>query len=42
MESVGEEVVALLPRVRVALNPETEAALVGAFGSGGEFEARQC
>ena len=41
-ESVGEEVVALLPRGRVVLDPETEAALVRAFGTGGEFEAKRC
>jgi hypothetical protein len=41
-EAVGDEVVALLPRGRVTLDPETEAALVQAFGAGGEFEARQC
>ena len=41
-ESVGEEVVALLPRGRVVLDPETEAALVRAFGDGGEFEASRC
>jgi len=40
--SVGEEVVALLPRGRVVLDPETEAALLRAFGSGGEFEAKRC
>ena len=40
--SVGDEVVALLPRGRVTLNPETEAALVRAFGTGGEFEVRRC
>lgn len=40
--SVGEEVVALLPRGRVTLDAETEAALVRAFGDGGEFEARRC
>ena len=40
--SVGEEVVALLPRGRVILDPESEAALVRAFGGGGEFEARRC
>ncbi len=39
--SVGDEVVALLPRGRVQLDPETEAALVRAFGDGGEFEARR-
>lgn len=36
-----EEVVALLPRGRVTLDPETEKALVRAFGDAGEFEARQ-
>ena len=41
-QSVGEEVVALLPRGRVMLDRETEAALVRAFGDGGEFEARRC
>jgi hypothetical protein len=40
--AVGEEVVALLPRGRVTLDAETEAALVRAFGSGGEFEVRRC
>src|SRR3989344_2387370 len=40
-QSGGEEVVALLPRGRVTLHPETEAALVRAFGTGGEFEARR-
>ena len=40
--AVGEEVVALLPRGRVNLDPETEAALVRAFGDGGEFQARRC
>ena len=39
--SVGDEVVALLPRGRVVLDRETEAALVRAFGSGGEFEVRR-
>jgi hypothetical protein len=39
-EAVGDEVVALLPRGRVVLDWETEAALVRAFGSGEEFEAR--
>lgn len=41
-QSVGEEVVALLPRGRVVLDPATEAALVRAFGDGGEFETRRC
>jgi len=41
-ESVGDEVVALLPRGTVTLDRETEAALVRAFGSGGEFEAKRC
>jgi len=40
--AVGEEVVALLPRGTVTLDRETEAALVRAFGSGGEFEVRRC
>jgi hypothetical protein len=40
--SVGEEVVALLPRGAVTLDTETEAALVRAFGTGGEFEAGRC
>jgi hypothetical protein len=40
-ESVGEEVVALLPRGRAVLNGETEAALLQAFGKGGEFEAQR-
>lgn len=38
--SVGNEVVALLPKGRVLLDTETEAALTRAFGTGGEFEAR--
>lgn len=29
-------------RIHVVLDSETEAALVGAFGDGGEFEARRC
>ena len=41
-QSVGDEVVALLPRGRVTLDRETEAALVRAFGTDGEFEARRC
>ena len=41
-QSVGEEIIALLPRGKVTLDPETEAALMRAFGSGGEFEARRC
>lgn len=41
-QSVGDEVIALLPRGRVTLDPETEAALVRAFGTGGEFEVRRC
>jgi hypothetical protein len=40
--AVGEEVVALLPRGTVTLDAETEAALVRAFGTGGEFEVRRC
>jgi hypothetical protein len=40
--AVGEEVVALLPRGKVTLDRDTEAALVRAFGDGGEFEARRC
>lgn len=40
--AVGDEVVALLPRGAVSLDRETEAALVRAFGTGGEFEARRC
>jgi hypothetical protein len=40
-QSVGDEVVALLPRGKVVLNRETEAALVRAFGNEGEFEARR-
>ena len=36
--SVGDEVVALLPRGRVVLDREAEAALVRTFGVGGEFE----
>jgi hypothetical protein len=40
--AVGDEVVALLPRGIVSLNRETEAALVRAFGTGGEFEVRRC
>lgn len=36
--AVGEEIVALLPQGRVVLDPETEAALMRAFGTGGEFE----
>jgi len=40
--SAGEEVVALLPRGTVSLDRETEAALVRAFGTGGELEARRC
>lgn len=34
-ESVGEEVVALLPRRRVVLNADTEGAVMRAFGDGG-------
>jgi hypothetical protein len=41
-ESIGDEVLALLPRGRVRLDPDMQAALVRAFGSGGEFEARRC
>lgn len=37
-----EEVVALLPRGKVTLDPETEAALVRAFGTDGEFEVKKC
>ena len=40
-QSVGDEIVALLPRGRVSLDAETEATLVRAFGDGGEFEARR-
>ena len=40
-ESVGDEIVALLPHGRVVLDAETEATLVRAFGDGGEFEARR-
>ena len=39
--SVGDEVVALLPRGSVVLDRETEAALMRAFGMGGEFEAKK-
>lgn len=39
--AVGEEVLALLPHGRVALDRETEAALARAFGQGGEFEAQR-
>ena len=39
--AVGDEVVALLPRGRVLLDAETEAALIRTFGSGGELEARK-
>lgn len=39
--AVGEEVVALLPRGKVTLDRETEAALIQTFGIGGEFEARR-
>lgn len=39
--AVGEEVIALLPRGKVALDRETEAALMQTFGIGGEFEARR-
>lgn len=39
--TVGEEVVALLPRGKVALDRETEAALIHTFGIGGEFAARR-
>lgn len=39
--SVGEEIVALLPRGCVELDTETEAALRRAFGNGGEFEVRR-
>lgn len=39
--SVGDEVVALLPRGRVLLDEETEAELVRAFGVRGEFEVRR-
>ena len=40
--AVGEEVVALLPRGRLTLDAETQAALARAFGTGGEFEVRRC
>ncbi|MCZ7594273.1 MAG: hypothetical protein M5U16_04655 [Hyphomicrobium sp.] len=40
-ESVGDEVMGLLPRGRVTLDRETEAALTRAFGAGGESEARR-
>lgn len=40
--SVGDEVVALLPRGRVLLDAQTEAVLSRTFGSGGEFEAKRC
>ena len=39
--AVGDEVVVLLPRGIVNLDRETEAALVRAFGTDGEFEARR-
>lgn len=39
--AVGEEVIALLPRGRVTLDRETEAALSRAFGVGGEFEVER-
>lgn len=39
--AVGDEVVVLLPRGRVTLDAETEAALERAFGASGEFEVRK-
>lgn len=39
-ESVGDEITALLPRGKVALDAETMRALERAFGKSGEFEAR--
>lgn len=41
-ERVGAEIVALLPRGHVPIDPQTEAALVRAFGVGGELNARLC
>ena len=38
-EAVGEEVIALLPRGRINLDPDTIAELEKAFGRQGEFEA---
>lgn len=38
-ESIGDEILALLPRGRVELDAETTQALVRAFGKGGELEA---
>ena len=40
--AVGDEIISLLPRGRVVLDRETEAALVRAFGVGGGFEVRRC
>lgn len=40
--AVDGEVVALLPRGKVTLDRESEAALMQTFGIGGEFEARRC
>lgn len=37
----GDEVVALLPRGKVALDRETAAVLMQTFGIGGAFEARR-
>lgn len=40
-EMMGDEVVALLPRGKVLLDPETQAALARSFGPGGELEVRR-
>lgn len=39
--AIGDEIITLLPRGRVSLDAETEAALMQTFGVGGEFEARR-
>jgi hypothetical protein len=41
-ERIGAEIVALLPRGEVSIDPQAEADLVRAFGAGGELEARLC
>jgi hypothetical protein len=41
-ERIGPEIVALLPRGRVCIDPQTESDLVRTFGAGGELEARPC
>lgn len=40
-EMMGDEVVALLPRGQVSLDPETVAALARSFGPGGDLEAQR-